>query len=200
MTYIVGLTGGIGSGKSTVAQFFNDLGVPIIDADIIARDIVTPGKSAFTEIVNRYGQKILKNGEINRNALRDIIFNSLEEKEWLEALLHPIIFQKIVQKISEINYPYCIVVIPLLYETFSRYKALLGNVLVVDVTEEQQLVWASQRDNCDKSLIKKMMDSQATREQRLSIANTIVTNDTTLDALKNKIKDLHQIYLDNAKK
>jgi dephospho-CoA kinase len=104
MTYIVGLTGGIGSGKSTIAHFFAECGAPVIDADIIARDLVKPSQSAYLKIVERYGESILeKNGELNRKVLREKIFNHIDEKLWLEALLHPAIYLRLHEKISEIK-------------------------------------------------------------------------------------------------
>lgn len=200
MTFIVGLTGGIGSGKSTAAQFFAECGAPVIDADIVARDLVKPSQSAFNKIVERYGASIVdQSGEINRKALREKIFNHIEDKQWLEALLHPAIYLQLQEKISEIDYPYCIVVIPLLSEHFEQYQQLVNHVLVIDTSEQYQLEWTAKRDHCSQSLVKKMMLAQATREERNKIADTLLLNTGNVDELKNKIIDLHHWFLDKSK-
>lgn len=199
MTYIVGLTGGIGSGKSTVAEFFREVGAPIIDADVIARTLVAPGKPAYEAIAHHFGPSILEpDSTINRHLLREIIFQHLEEKKWLEELLHPLIFHVFRNEISKITYPYCIVVVPLLAEHFSLYKNDFDHVIVIDTTETHQLNWAAKRDHCSESLIKKIILTQATREERLSIANTVLSNKSNLETLKNKVKDLHHLFLNQA--
>lgn len=200
MTFIIGLTGGIGSGKSTAAQFFAECGVPVIDADMVAKDLVKPSQSAFKKIVERYGTSILaQNGEINRKALREKIFNHVEDRLWLEALLHPAIYLQLQEKISEIDYPYCVVVIPLLAEHFEQYQQLVNHVLVIDTSEQYQLEWTAKRDHCSQSLVKKMMLTQTSRPERSKIANTILLNTGNLDELKDKIKNLHQMFLEISK-
>lgn len=201
MTYVVGLTGGIGSGKSTVAEFFAEFGVPIIDADILSRTLLSDQPNLLSQIAARFGNKILqKNGQLNRSLLRDIIFHQPEDKKWLEQLLHPLIHQAIVEAIKKINYPYCIVVIPLLAEQYSLYQDLIDHILVIDASQEQQLAWTVKRDNCSEALIQKMIASQASREQRAKIANTLLKNNQLITTLKNKVKSLHQAFLAQAAK
>lgn len=192
MTFVVAITGGMGCGKSAVAQFFSDLGVPVIDADQIARDLVAKGQRALADIIKHFGPKILKSdGELNRGLLREIIFNHPEEKKWLEGLLHPLIYQTLADKISEINYTYCITVIPLLTEQYALYQKLIDYVVLIDASEEQQLAWVTKRDSCSNALIKKMIYSQATPQERLKIADTVLLNNSTLEELKKKVLNLH---------
>lgn len=196
MTYKIGLTGGIGSGKSAASQFFSELGVPIIDADTISRELVAPGHIALTKIVERFGAQLIQaNGELNRLALRELIFNDPKEKRWLEQLLHPLIYQAITLQLNQIHDKYCIIVIPLLAENFEKYQSLLDHVIVIDTNENQQLTWASSRDKTNKTNIQKIIHSQSSRQKRLSIADTVLPNDGTLDDLKTKIKNLHKSIL-----
>lgn len=196
MTYKVGLTGGIGSGKSAASQFFSELGVPIIDADLISRELVAPGHIALTKIVEKFGPQLIQaNGELNRLALREIIFNDPKKKRWLEQLLHPLIYQAIALQLNQVHDKYCIIVIPLLAENFEKYQSLLDHVIVIDTNENQQLTWASSRDKTNKTNIQKIIHSQSSRQKRLSIADTVLHNDGTLEDLKNKIKNLHKSIL-----
>lgn len=195
MAYVVGLTGGIGSGKSTVAEYFREFGAPIIDADVLARELVMPGKPAFEAIVHHFGPSILaEDGTLNRHLLREIVFNHLEEKAWLESLLHPLIFHVFRQEISKVTYPYCIVVVPLLTEHYELYKNDFDHIIVIDTTEAHQLAWAAKRDHCSESLIKKVILTQASRDERLNIANTVLSNKSNFETLKNKVKDLHHMF------
>ncbi|MBS0290577.1 MAG: dephospho-CoA kinase [Proteobacteria bacterium] len=200
MTYVVGLTGGIGSGKSVIAEFFAALGTPIIDADQLAKALVTPTQPDYHKIVAHFGIKVLHpNGELNRKTLREIVFNDEKERKWLENLLHPIILASIKQEISKLNQPYCIVIIPLLVEQIDSYKPLLNHIVVVDTPKAHQLQWATQRDNCNQDLIQKVIRTQAGPEERLKIADTILHNHGSLTDLENKIKDLHQKFLEMAR-
>jgi dephospho-CoA kinase len=199
MSYVVGLTGGIGSGKSTVAQCFRVLGAPIIDADVIARSLVTKGQPAYHEIIHQFGPKILtQTSEINRPLLRELIFNHPEHKKWLEALLHPAIYRIIIQEISKVDYPYCIVVLPLLTEQYPLYQSMIDHVLVIDTSQENQTAWTVKRDNSNADLVIKMIQSQVSREDRLKIADTVIPNDSNLATLENKIKNLHQVFLNKS--
>jgi dephospho-CoA kinase len=196
MTYKIGLTGGIGSGKSAATQFFSELGVPIIDADQLSRELVSPGHEALTKIIERFGSHfILSNGELNRQALRELVFNDPKQKQWLEQLLHPLIYQAITQQLNQIEDKYCIVVIPLLAENFEKYQSLLDHVIVIDANENQQLTRASSRDKSNHIDIQKILQSQSSRQRRLSIADTVINNDGSLEDLKNKIINLHQSIL-----
>lgn len=196
MTYVVALTGGIGSGKSTVANFFAALGVPIIDADLIARDLVKPNTPAYQAIVARWGDDILlPNGELNRPVLREHIFNNPSDKIWLENLLHPLIRETITKDIQKIDSPYCIVVIPLLAEHYSHYQAMINEVIVIDVTPEQQLARTMARDPSSASLIERILASQSTRIDRLKIAQTVLSNQEELATIEKKVFDLHTMLL-----
>lgn len=196
MTYVVALTGGIGSGKSTVANFFSKLGVPVIDADLIARDLVKPQTPAYLQIVSRWGQAILQeNNELNRHLIRERVFSNGEDKIWLESLLHPLIRDSIQQAIKNVQYPYCVIVIPLLAERFTDYQAMLNEVIVIDVMPEQQLSRTLARDASSKPLVEKIIASQASQADRLKIAQTILSNHGDLDSIEKKVHDLHQRIL-----
>ncbi|MCS5710826.1 dephospho-CoA kinase [Candidatus Berkiella aquae] len=196
MTYVVALTGGIGSGKSTAAQFFADFGVPIIDADLIAREVVKPQTPAFEQILAKWGASIrLPNGELNRSLLREHIFTHPADKIWLENLLHPLIQIEIKDAIQKVQYPYCIVVIPLLAEHYADYQAIIDHVIVIDAKPSQQHMRTIERDQASSELIEKMIAEQASPAQRLKIAQTVLTNDDTLSQLKKKVSDLHTVLL-----
>ncbi|HRE32804.1 MAG TPA: dephospho-CoA kinase [Candidatus Berkiella sp.] len=196
MIYVVALTGGIGSGKSTVVQFFANLDVPIIDADIIAREVVKPHTQAFQQIIAKWGSTILApNGELNRSVLREHIFTNPDDKIWLENLLHPLIQTEIKDTIQKVQYPYCIVVIPLLAEHYADYKAMIDHVIVVEAKPSQQQMRTIERDQASSELIEKMIAQQASPAQRLKIAQTVLTNNDTLSQLEKKVYDLHTILL-----
>lgn len=193
--YIVALTGGIGSGKSTATEIFTQLGVPIIDTDVLARLVVAPHTPLLHTLVAHFGQGILQSdGALDRTALRTIIFADLKQKKWLESQLHPAIDQCILEQIQHIEYPYCIVVIPLLVENYDRYSNLVDHILVIDLPEAEQLARATLRDQ-DPELIQKIIQSQASSPERLKIANTIISNDGNLASFKNKIVGFHKSML-----
>lgn len=199
MVWVVGLTGGIGSGKSTVTQLFAELGAPIIDTDIFARELVQANLPAYTEILKRYGQSILNpDKELNRRKLREIIFSNPVERLWLEGLLHPLIEKRLEIEIKKVSYPYCIVVIPLLTEQFQTYQPILSHVLVVETTHERQLQFSIARDKASIEDIQKIISVQATREQRRQIADTLLLNDGHIAALKDKVALLHRQFLEMA--
>jgi dephospho-CoA kinase len=193
-TFKVGLTGGIGSGKTTVAQLFQSLGIVIIDADVIAREVVQPGMPTLQEITAHFGVEVLfPNGNLNREALRRIILQNPKEKIWLENLMHPRIVHILNQRASEAASPYCIVVIPLLVETDLPYA--LDRVLVVDVTEALQKERLLTRLSLKASEIDQFIAAQASREDRLACADDVITNTGTLDSLKSQVNQLHKFYL-----
>ena len=203
MTYVVGLTGGIGSGKSTIAELFAELGVPVIDADLVARQVVEKGSPLLAEIAAHFGPEILlEDGALNRAALREKVFNHESEKQWLNQLLHPAIRHEMLQQLAAQRMPYCIFMVPLLIE--NKLTALCQRVLVVDVSEQTQLTRASQRDNNQLALIKNIMQSQVSRSERLQHAADVINNDTdlseSLPQLKQKVLDLHHLYLQLAEK
>lgn len=196
---IVGLTGGIGSGKSSVAKLFRDLQVVVIEADQIARDIVNIDKPAFHEIVKHFGEKILQaDKSLNRAKLRSIIFESVAEREWLEKLLHPLIKEEIKQKTANIpKGKYVIIEIPLLLET--NFHTMVDRILVVDCFETQQIERVRLRDGSSAETVKSIIQSQVSRTQRLAAAHDIITNDSSQEELKQKVKNLHLYYLELAK-
>lgn len=174
--YIVGLTGGIGSGKTTVSNMFADLGVEIIDADIIARQVVAPNSLALKEIAQHFGQEILlTNGELDRSALRSRVFADDEDKRWLNALLHPLIRQSILTALSQAAGQYCILSAPLLLE--NNLHVLVNTVLVVDVSVETQLKRTCLRDKSNQQEVNAIINSQINRDQRLALADDIINNE-----------------------
>ena len=191
---VIGLTGGIASGKSAAADHFAALGVPVIDADLIARELVEPGKPALDKISQRFGNSILgKNGELNRAALREIIFTNEQSRHDLEAILHPLIRKVITERIAALNDCYCIVVIPLLTE--SGGWEMLDRVLVIDCPESIQLQRLQQRDQLDAEQAYRILSAQADREQRRAIADDIIDNSHDLAHLKCAVEQLHEKYL-----
>ncbi|MDD9341595.1 MAG: dephospho-CoA kinase [Providencia heimbachae] len=194
MPYIVALTGGIGSGKTTVANEFAKLGVPLVDADVIARQVVEPETPALNSIVLRYGKNILNpDGTLNRSHLRAIIFSNVEEKKWLNALLHPLIQTETQKQFQQADYPYVLWVVPLLIE--NNISHLADRVLVVDVTREEQISRTIARDNISQEQVSNILEAQASREKRLSYANDVITNHTNDTNIKDKVATLHNLYL-----
>ncbi|MWN32659.1 MULTISPECIES: dephospho-CoA kinase [unclassified Gilliamella] len=196
MPYVVALSGGIASGKSTIANLFNKLGVPIIDADIIARQVVQVGSDAFNQIVQHFSQEILlANGELDRSQLREIIFNNDHERLWLNHLLHPIIQQETQKQITMQKSTYVIWVVPLLVE--NNLHTLADRVLIIDTPVSLQLARLVKRDNISESLAKKMILSQVSLQKRLSYADDIIVNEGDFASLTTQVDQLHQQYLDN---
>ena len=190
----VALTGGIGSGKTSIASIFKSLGVPIIDSDTISKEIILPGKPCFKDIVNEFGEEILTNkGTIDRYKLRDIIFNNDKARIKLENIIHPVVFKNIDTEISLINYPYCLVIIPLLIETKSTER--FDRILVIDALESLQFERIVKRDDISPILIKKIIKTQAKRKERLRYANDIIVNNDTIMNLNKSINTLHKKYL-----
>ena len=190
----IGLTGGIGSGKSTVATLFSAKGVSIIDADKISHSLVTAGSLPLMEIVKHFSTNVLNvNGSLNRAALREHIFNHPEEKIWLENLLHPLIRAKMSEQLLTIDFPYCIIDIPLLVE--KQAFDLIDRTLVVDTTIALQLARSTSRDkqSCDE--IEKIIATQASREERLAVANDIIHNESSIADLQQQVDQLHHTYL-----
>jgi len=192
--WILGLTGGIGSGKSSAAQRFRELGVDLVDADEAARWVVEPGRPALAEIVGHFGEAILlPDGSLDRTALRARIFQQPGERRWLEALLHPLIRQEIRSHLERARSPYAILVSPLLVETDQRL--MVQRILVVDVPEALQIERAMQRDGADRAQIEAILKAQSGREERLRHANDVLVNDRDLDWLRQEVERLHRFYL-----
>lgn len=191
---IIGLTGGIGSGKSEVSRCFSDLGIKVVDADEIAREVVLPGQSALKKIQEHFGEKALTpSGELNRTYLRNIIFNNTAEKRWLENLLHPAINQIIRTRLAQTTSPYTLLSSPLLLET--QQYTLVNRILVVDTNEELQISRASKRDGSDAAQIKAIIASQIARTDRLARADDIIENISSLNDLHTQVTQLHEKYL-----
>lgn len=192
--WILGLTGGIGSGKSAVAQHFIDLGVHLVDADHAARWVVEPGKPALGKIVEYFGGEILQaDGQLDRTALRKRIFANADDRRWLEALLHPLIGQEIMQYLARAQSPYAILVSPLLTE--SGQHKLTQRVLVVDAPEQLQIQRTMARDQSSDEQVQAILKAQASREERLSHADDVLLNDRDLAWLKSEVERLHHYYL-----
>lgn len=191
---VVGLTGGIGSGKSTVARLFAEKNVTIIDTDQLARDLTQPDQSALQEVVKLFGQTILlPNGSLNRSKLRTIVFSDEKKRLQLEKILHPLIRIEVERQIKSSDSPYCIVVIPLLFET--ERNPLIQRVLVVDTTKELQLSRTATRDNVSPNDVDAILKSQVSREKRLKLANDVIQNDGIIEDLIPQVEKLHQKYL-----
>lgn len=190
---VIGLTGGIGSGKSTVAEMFESLGVPIIDMDRIARQIVEPGQPALTQIKQAFGEKIVAaSGQLNRQQLSKIIFDSVEKRHQLEAILHPLIRQETARQLAELKSPYCIVVIPLLLE--SEQRSLVDRVLVVDVPESLQISRTMQRDGISAAQVRKILAAQVGRDSRLNAADDVIDNSAAMEDIRHRVDELDQQY------
>jgi dephospho-CoA kinase len=192
---VVGLTGGIGSGKSTVSAVFESLGIPVIDADHLAHQLVEPGQPALDEIRDTFGEAcIMPGGHLDRAFIRQRVFSNSKEKHRLEEILHPRIRNSIQNWIATLNSPYCIVVIPLLLET--GQTDLVDRILVVDTSKNEQLKRVAVRDRLTHNVILAIMDTQADRESRLAAADDIIENSSDTASLKSQVKALHSYYLE----
>ena len=192
--FTVGLTGGIGSGKTAVSDCFARLGVTIVDADVASRVVVAPGRPALQKIEEHFGPQLIDvRGELKRAELRKIIFANKQEKQWLEALLHPLIYAEIVSELRSAISAYAILVSPLLLE--SGQNRLADRVLVVDVLVEEQLNRTVARDNNSPQQVQSIIESQMPRDQRLSLADDVIENTGTLEDLTDLVRELHERYL-----
>ena len=192
--WILGLTGGIGSGKSAVAQHFVDLGVHLVDADHAARWVVEPGRPALDKIVEHFGGDVLQaDGQLDRSALRARIFADSDERRWLEALLHPLIGQEIMAYLARAESPYAILVSPLLIE--SGQHRLTQRVLLVDAPEQLQIQRTIARDQSSAEQVQAILKAQASRSERLQHAHDVLVNDRDLHWLQAEVERLHNFYL-----
>ncbi len=191
--FVVGLTGGIGSGKTAASNAFARLGVDIVDADVVAREVVEPGSPALAEITRHFGQSILMaDGGLDRAQLRQRIFSQPEEKRWLEALLHPLIAQETQRQLKNARSPYVIYVSPLLVE--GGQQALCNRLVVVDVPEALQLSRTMARDSNDRDQVQRILASQADRQTRLAVATDVIDNIGDLAQLEAQVADLHATF------
>ena len=195
MTFVVGLTGGIGCGKSSASQFFSDLGIDVIDTDIIARQLTQPNGSAISLIQNTFGSSIIAaDGTLDRNKMRDLVFANSELRHKLEQILHPLILKEVIRRIKQCQAPYVIVVIPLLFET-NDYNHLIRHILVIDCDEQQQLLRTMERSNLSEQKVRSIMATQVTRETRIQKADDVILNNQDIEYLKAQILLLHHKYL-----
>ena len=193
---VIGLTGGIGSGKSTVARMFGALGVHWVDADDVARQVVEPGTQALRAIADHFGKSILQgNGELDRAALRQKVFEDPEQRRWLEGLLHPIIRQELIRQLSpeDYNLPYVMLVSPLLLET--NQHELVERIVVVDVPEETQINRTMARDGNSREQVERILAAQMPRVARREKADAIINNAQPLERVEASVHALHQRFL-----
>lgn len=192
--WILGLTGGIGSGKTAVADRFASLGVHVVDADQAARWVVEPGRPALRQIVERFGEEVLlQSGELDRAGLRQKVFADAAERQWLEKLLHPLIRAEVARHLALAESPYAIMVSPLLVES-GQYRQV-GRVLVVDVPESLQIARTTARDQASEEQVRAILNAQAQREERLKHADDVLVNDRDLAWLGAEVERLHRFYL-----
>lgn len=191
---VIGLTGGIGSGKSTVADLFAELGVPVIDADVIARELVEPGQATLQRIVHAFGQEVLQpDGKLDRARLRTLVFSDPQQRQRLESIMHPSIRAALQKRAAAVTAPYCVVVIPLLFET--GQADLVNRALVVDTRTETQIARTVKRSGLDRATVERIMAAQWQRARRLASADDVIANNSTLDELRAQVLPLHRRYL-----
>jgi dephospho-CoA kinase len=199
VTYRIGLTGGIGAGKTQVSDYFRNLGVPVIDADQIARDVVKPGTPALSQMIHRWGPEILlSDGSLNRRRLRDIIFSRDEEKAFIEVLLHPLIQSEIMRRANDVTEPYVILDIPLLIE--AGYLPLVDRVLVVEAPLAARISRVVARDQTSPEATEAVIRAQVNPEKRLEVADDVLSNEGDLVMLQRSVEALHHQYLKIARK
>lgn len=195
---VVGITGGIGSGKTTVSDRFGELGVPVIDTDVISKELVEPGLPAFEEIVATFGSTVVGNdGQLNRAILRKIVFENPSKRQQLEEILHVKIRAEVFHQLDALDCAYCIIVIPLLAESKRKYP--LDRVLVVDASTDLQLARAEARGQQSREDLERIIRSQATREERLALADDVIENSGSIDQLRESVNFYHQQYVQLAK-
>lgn len=193
----IGLTGGIASGKTTIEQLFQKLGVPVLDADLIARDLVEPNKPAFASIIGHFGSSFIKDGCLDRAMLRKLIFNDPLERKWLESILHPLIYSELQERSNNLESDYCIMVIPLLLE--NGRSDFVNRILLVDCPEYMQHQRLASRDGLNDEEISKILAAQMKRQDRLKAADDILENINDIEQLFCQVKELHKTYSSMAK-
>ena len=190
----IALTGGIASGKTTVANMFAELGAVLIDTDLIAREVVEPGKSGLDQVVELFGDSVLgEDGSLDRRALRDIIFSDERKRRDLEAILHPLIRQETERQMRASDGPYQVIIVPLLVE--SPLKNKVDRILVVDCSVECQLARLLVRDVETEEQARRMIDAQSSRQERLDLANDVITNDGDIDLTRQQVEKAHETYM-----
>ena len=195
--YRIGLTGGIASGKSTVADMFAGLGVPVIDTDVVAREVVEPGQPALAEIRESFGAGVIAaDGTLDRAAMRAIVFGDDQARRRLEAIVHPRIRESTMEQADAANGPYQVIVVPLLVE--SPLRENVDRVLVVDCDENTQVARLLERDAETEEQARRMLAAQSTRDERLTIADDVISNEGSLDDTREQVRALHEAYLARA--
>jgi len=194
----IGLTGGIGSGKTTVSDTFAELGVAVIDTDIIAREVLTNDAELLKQLRAEFGESIIKNKQLDRSKLRELAFSSENNKQLLDSIMHPAILKETQQQIATLElqknqYNYCIIVVPLLFET--NFHKLVDRTLVVTAPLENKFKWLKKRSNLDKQQAEKIMQAQTSDSEKIKIADDIIENNADLESLKNKTRSMHDFYL-----
>jgi dephospho-CoA kinase len=190
----VGLTGGIGSGKTVVSDRFAELGAPVIDTDVLAREVVEPGEPALERLVEAFGRDVLQtDGRLDRKRLREVVFSDAESKHRMESILHPVIRDRLQSHLASLQAPYCIIVVPLLVET--NFHEIVDRVLVVDAPRERRILWVMTRNGMTRNEVERIIETQATPEGRLRIAHDVINNDTDLMELREKVDRFHSKYL-----
>ena len=191
MMYVVGLTGGIGSGKSAATAIFEDLGIDVVDADLASREAVLPGSKALDQIQKKFGNEILlEDQSLNRARLREIIFDNSEDKTWLEQLLHPEIRHIIQSKLENSSSEYVILVSPLLFETDQH--EFCNTTILIDSSLNSQISRTSKRDSVSEDSVKKIISAQMSRDDKLKIAKIVINNDDSLEQLESNVKKVHE--------
>jgi len=192
-TFKVGLTGGIGSGKTTVSEQFSKLGVPVIDADVIARELLSPGSETSKLVLKEFGDDVADSqSNIDRTRLRQLVFEDTSARKKLEAILHPIVHRRIQQLADAIDAPYCIVVIPLLFE--AGHQDLVDRILVIDTKEENQILRAATRDQSSAEEIRKIIASQMPARERTARADDVIQNNNSIEELSSRVRELDRLY------
>ena len=195
--FVIGLSGGIGSGKTTVSDLFADLGIVIADSDVVARAIVAPGQPAHAAIQQHFGDSILlSDGHLDRSKLREIVFSNMEERRWLESQTHGRIMKALEEVITQATSAYSILVL----SAGSGRSPLIDRMLVVDVPEDVQIIRVMERDSNSIKQVKAIMNSQPTRKERLNLADDTIMNDGSIEELKRIVELLHATYIDKAGK
>ncbi|GGP89190.1 dephospho-CoA kinase [Shewanella ulleungensis] len=195
--FVVGLTGGIASGKTTVANLFAEYGIQLVDADVIAREVVQKGSKGLTIITEHFGNEILlPDGQLDRAALRSKVFNNEVQRLWLNSLLHPMIRQTMLEQVNTSTSAYVIMVVPLLFE--NQLDSLVTTTLVVDISPELQISRTMQRDGVSQQQVEHILASQMSRQQRIDKADHIIDNQGDINLLRSQVARLHQLFLQQA--
>ena len=195
MPLVIGLTGGIGCGKTCATNYFAELGIDIIDTDKIAQEFTRPGGAAIDAIKKIFGDALITiSGALDRTKMRELVFSDRAAKQKLEAILHPLIYNEVSRRIKQSKSPYTIVAIPLFFET-TDYREIIQRVLVIDCDEEKQVARTMARSKLNEQAVRAIMATQVSRQQRLQEADDIIINNDDLDSLHQKIAHLHQKYM-----